>query len=222
MPSRSSGQASHKRTRRRAHGRSRPQCPRLRTRQAPRKPRAFFAIQVGLQAQQLRIRAAAADLVRAEQERSKPQPDAGTLEELIARPDEPQWRVEGLVPARGRLLVSAQRKAGKTTLAGNLSRSLLTGNPFLGRFPVRALAGRVGFLNYEVSGKQFARWMDDIGVPRNDLYANGSTISASHSCSRNMPTSSARPSSVASRFRLPRRFTAAVPSAARIRTTPPK
>jgi hypothetical protein len=99
-----------------------------------------------------------------------PPPDAGTLAEMLARPDEVRWRLDGLLPAGGRLLLSAQRKTGKSTAVGNLARSLLTGESFLGRFPVARLRGRVVVLNYEVTAGMFARWMTDIGVPPDRLY----------------------------------------------------
>jgi hypothetical protein len=105
-----------------------------------------------------------------ERKHPKPPPDAGTLAELLARPETARWRIDGLLPASGRLLLSAQRKTGKTTAVGNLARSLLTGEPFLGRFEVTKLDGRVVVLNYEVTGETFARWMDDIGVPHDRLY----------------------------------------------------
>lgn len=100
----------------------------------------------------------------------RPEPDSGTLAELLARPPGAEFRIDGLLPAGGRLLVTAQYKAGKTTLIGNLARSLLTGEDFLGRFPVKPLEGRVVVLNYEVTGEQFARWMNDIGVPAERCY----------------------------------------------------
>ncbi|MDP9433666.1 MAG: AAA family ATPase [Actinomycetota bacterium] len=100
----------------------------------------------------------------------QPPPDMGTLADLLARPEADEWRVEGLVPANGRLLLSAQRKTGKTTFVGNLARALLTGEPLLGRFPTDKLTGRVVVLNYEVSGRTFGRWMDDIGVPASGLF----------------------------------------------------
>jgi hypothetical protein len=100
----------------------------------------------------------------------RPAPDCGTLAELLARPDTARYRVEGLLPAGGRMTATAQRKVGKTTLVGNLTRSLLTGEDFLGRYPVAPLTGRVVVLNYEVTGAQFARWMADIGVPPDRCY----------------------------------------------------
>jgi hypothetical protein len=100
----------------------------------------------------------------------KPAPDCGTVEEILARPEAEKWRIEKLLPAGARMLFTAQRKTGKTTAVGNLSRSLLDGVPFLGHFHTTPITGKVGVLNYEVTGAQFARWMDDIGVPGHRMY----------------------------------------------------
>jgi len=98
--------------------------------------------------------------------------DAGTLAEVLARPDEPRARVEGVLPWKGSGLIVAQRKTGKTTLGLNLTRSLITGEPFLGSLAVRAIApgARVCLLNFEVSGGQLARWARDAGVPLDRLF----------------------------------------------------
>lgn len=100
----------------------------------------------------------------------RPQPDAGYLSEFLGREQEETWRIDQLLPSSGRMLLTAQRKLGKTTLTGNLSRSLLTGEPFLGRFDVRRLDGCVVALNYEVTPQQYGRWMADLGVPADRLY----------------------------------------------------
>ena len=68
--------------------------------------------------------------------------DAGTLEEMTAgQRAEPAARVNGLVPWEAAVLLVAQRKAGKTTLALNYAKALLTGEPFLGVFPVVPVTG---------------------------------------------------------------------------------
>lgn len=96
--------------------------------------------------------------------------DADLLADVLTRPAEPPHRVEGLIPSDGGTLVVAQRKTGKTTLQLNLARSLLTGEMFLGRFPVRPITGRVALLNFEVSGAQLGRWAADAGVPADRLF----------------------------------------------------
>lgn len=98
--------------------------------------------------------------------------DAGTLAEILARPAEPPARVEGLIGWEASTLLVAQRKVGKTTMVLNLARCLVSGEAFLGAHGVRGLApgSRVGFLNFEVSGAQLARWARDAGVSVDRLY----------------------------------------------------
>lgn len=100
---------------------------------------------------------------------SAPPFDTGLLSEILARPQEPQWRIQDLMPADGSMLVVAQRKTGKTTLMLNAARSMLTGEAFLSKFPCRRAAGTVAILNYEVSGPQLAKWAQRVGVPQERL-----------------------------------------------------
>jgi len=118
----------------------------------------------------LRARRDAEEHLRRENEGAAPPFDDGLLEEVLARPPEPPYRIGGLVPSDAGTVIVAQRKAGKTTLMLNLARCLLTGEEFLDRFPVVPLEGRLGFLNYEVSAAQLARWADDAGVDRRRMY----------------------------------------------------
>jgi len=117
-----------------------------------------------------RIRKQAAAVVAAELAGDAPPFDADLLVDVLARPQEPPHRVDGLIPSQADTLVVAQRKTGKTTLELNLARSLIGGEDFLGRFPVRKIAGRVAVLNYEVSAAQLARWADEAGVTADRLY----------------------------------------------------
>ncbi|WP_196772158.1 AAA family ATPase [Mycobacterium colombiense] len=82
---------------------------------------------------------------------------------------EPPYRIEGLLPAGGGMVVVAQRKTGKTTLVLNLAHSLITGDPFLGMFTTKFAAGRVAIVNYEVSGPQVARWAKQMDIPGDRL-----------------------------------------------------
>ncbi len=131
---------------------------------------AAFAFAVERQAYDLRVREAARVKGAAEKAGEIPPFDAGLLGELLARPAEPPHRVDGLIPSDAAALIVAARKTGKTTIELNLARSQITGEDFLGRFAVRPITGRVGFLNYEVSAGQIARWADEVGVPRDRLY----------------------------------------------------
>ena len=126
-------------------------------------------LQVKAEVRLLHLRAEARDIFNAERAGDVPPFDAGTLAEVLARPAEPANRVEGLIPADAGTLVVAMRKTGKTTFELNLARSLLTGEVFLGRFPVVPVMGTVAVLNYEVSAAQLARWADEAGVPQDRL-----------------------------------------------------
>jgi hypothetical protein len=118
----------------------------------------------------LKVRKAAQEALRAENEPAAPPFDAGTLAEILARPPEPAMRVDGLIPWDAAALIVAARKIGKTTLDLNLARSLLTGEDFLGTFAVRPIDGIVAILNYEVSAGMLGRWADDAGLDRERFY----------------------------------------------------
>ncbi|MEJ1088323.1 AAA family ATPase [Microbacterium sp. Mu-80] len=90
--------------------------------------------------------------------------DAGSLAEILARPDSTRFRVDGLILAEGFTTVVAARKTGKTTFNLNLADALLTGRDFLGRFPVEPVKGRIALLNFEVAAKQVAHWAHLVGV----------------------------------------------------------
>ena len=123
------------------------------------------AFDIDREVRRLRIAAEARRIFAAENRGPEDPFDAGTLAEILARPAQPPMRIEELAPSDASILLVSQRKTGKTTLSGNCTRSLLTGEPFLGRFEVRPLDGDVAVLNFEVSGAQLARWFDDVGVP---------------------------------------------------------
>ncbi|HPE35686.1 MAG TPA: AAA family ATPase, partial [Spirochaetales bacterium] len=122
--------------------------------------------EVAAEFRKLKVRQEAKARMRAEEEGEAPAFDSGTLAELLSRPPEPEYRVEGLIPWSGSTLLVAQRKTGKTTMVLNLAKALLGGEPFLGRQKTRPLApdAKVGFLNYEVSPLTLARWADEAGV----------------------------------------------------------
>lgn len=133
---------------------------------------AQFAREVAYETHRLRVREAAKEAVATEKAAQVEMPpfDADLLGDVLARPAEPPMRVDGLIPSDAATLIVAMRKTGKTTGQLNLARCLLTGEPFLDKFDVRKLAGRIGFLNYEVSAAQLATWADEVGVPRERLY----------------------------------------------------
>ena len=97
-----------------------------------------------------------------------PAPDVALLGEILRSPRTVKFRIDGLLPTGGRMLLSAQRKVGKTTTVGNVARALLTGDRLFGRFGVKALDKdeRIVLLNYEVGREQIGEWLDDLGVDR--------------------------------------------------------
>jgi hypothetical protein len=67
-----------------------------------------------------RVRRKARKIIAAEERGELPPFDAGTLGEILARPKPPPNRIEDLVSWEASTLITAQRKAGKTTLLLNL------------------------------------------------------------------------------------------------------
>lgn len=110
-----------------------------------------------------------------------PEPDSTSLTDLLAEelPGE-DWRIEGLWPAEGKVLLAAPRKAGKTTITGNLIRCLVDGDPFLGRpvaelgedpggFAVHPTGRRVVLLDFEMTRRQLQRWLREQRIRNTDL-----------------------------------------------------
>jgi len=130
-----------------------------------------FNLRVTEAADRLRISDAARERIAAEKATANPAPpfDAGTLGEVLARPPSAPYRVEDLIPHQAGTLLTAARKAGKTTTELNLARCLLTGEDFLGRFGVRPLVGNVAILNFEVSGATLARWAHEHQIDQDRL-----------------------------------------------------
>jgi hypothetical protein len=65
-------------------------------------------------------------------------------------------------------MLSAQFKAGKTTLVGNLLRSLIDGDPFLGRDVVTRVRGCVALLDLEMGQMQLDDWLGCARIRHDD------------------------------------------------------
>ncbi|MGH3934869.1 MAG: AAA family ATPase [Pseudonocardiaceae bacterium] len=110
----------------------------------------------------LRVRDAARRAFAAEQAGHVDPPAPVALPDLLAEPDEAtEYRVGGLWPMGGRVILAAQYKSGKTTLVGNLVRCLVDGEPFLGRHEVATPAGQVVLLDTEMSRGKLRYWLRD-------------------------------------------------------------
>jgi hypothetical protein len=131
----------------------------------PTTPRPdVFDRQVEREAQRLRVVEAARALVARERRDPQPLPTPMPLSDFLAEPDEETaYRVEGLWPTAGRVVLSAQNKAGKTTLIGNLMRSLADGEPFLDHYVVKP-ADRVLLVDDEMSPGTIRRWLRDQSI----------------------------------------------------------
>ena len=108
----------------------------------------------------LRVRAKARDLFNTENLPPATEPEMLTIPELIARPrPEVDWRVEHWQPADSRVLMAAQNKVGKTTVTGNLARSLVDGDPWLGIYKTNPVDS-VAIIDFEMSERMLAEWLE--------------------------------------------------------------
>jgi hypothetical protein len=96
--------------------------------------------------------------------------DAINLTEFLTQPDETeQYRITGLWPAQGRVLLAAAAKSGKTTIVvSNLLPSLVDGRAFLGEHSTQPVTGRVIYLNMEVGERTIRNWMRRAGIINTD------------------------------------------------------
>lgn len=91
---------------------------------------------------------------------------------FLDEPDEDaSYRITGLLPSGGRAILAAQYKAGKSTMVGNLVRSLVDGDDFLGEFRVPRAARRVVVLDNELGENMLRRWLRDQDIQRRDGFA---------------------------------------------------
>lgn len=92
------------------------------------------------------------------------------LTEFLTQPDETeQYRITGLWPAQGRVLLAAAAKAGKTTIVvANLLPSLVGGRAFLGEHSSQPVTRRVTYFNMEVGERIIRTWMRRAGIINTD------------------------------------------------------
>jgi Bifunctional DNA primase/polymerase, N-terminal/AAA domain len=139
---------------------------------APRRAetgRGSEASAVAEEVQRLRIREEAARLVRLERASALQLPTPVNLRDFLSVEDDPaRYRVEGVWPVGGRVVLAAQYKAGKSTLQNNLIRSLVDGDPFLGVFPVKPFDGRVVLIDDELDQRMLRRWLREQGIRNPD------------------------------------------------------
>ncbi len=114
---------------------------------------------------QMTARDAARDALRREALGERPEVVSFTLDELLALPDDPtRYRLEGLWPLGGRIMFAAQFKAGKTTMVGNVVRSLVDGSAFLNRYASTPLTGTIRLVDTEMSPGMLKSWLRDQAI----------------------------------------------------------
>ncbi|WP_100522673.1 AAA family ATPase [Mycobacteroides abscessus] len=92
-------------------------------------------------------------------------PGVTDLSTLLATPDiTAEYSISGVAPAGGRVMLSAQYKAGKSTLVGNVVRSRVDQTPFLERFEVSSPARSVVLIDTELSEGTLRRWLRDQNI----------------------------------------------------------
>ncbi|MFK4761565.1 AAA family ATPase [Microbacterium sp. ZW T5_45] len=74
-----------------------------------------------------------------------------------------KFLIDKLLPTDGNALLSAPRKYGKTTMVGNLIRSLVDGDPFMGCFEVTE-ARKVVLLDFEMTELMLQHWLKTQGI----------------------------------------------------------
>ena len=89
-------------------------------------------------------------------------------DELKLPIEEVKWTIKDVFPTGANVTLTAQYKAGKTTLINSLARSLADGTQFLNYFGKPDHKGRVVIFNYEVSENQYRRWMNDVAIENTD------------------------------------------------------
>lgn len=110
-------------------------------------------------------------------------PSGTSLFELAQEPDEDaDYRIDGLMPRGGNILLHAQFKAGKTTLLGNLVRALIDGDSFLGRQVTPLLAGyeSVALLDFELPRRLVRKWLIDQRIDNQRMVHVESLRGAAH------------------------------------------
>lgn len=117
----------------------------------------------------LQLRDEAQRHARAARDGAQEPPPLVGLADFLAVADEPtRYRLDGLWPIGGRVVLAAQAKTGKSTLVGNLVRSLADGDDFLDTYDVAIPEGRVILVDNELDPRTLRRWIRDQGIQNAD------------------------------------------------------
>jgi hypothetical protein len=118
-----------------------------------------------------RIRKEAAAILK-EEEASKSYKEPLFVRDLAQELEMPEialpWVIRDIFPQGANISITAQYKAGKTTLVNALAKSLADGTKFLEYFQEPIHPRRIVIFNYEVSENQYRRWMKDVNIKHAD------------------------------------------------------
>lgn len=132
---------------------------------------------VRVRAAQIRVEREARAIVDAEALPIVVYPPVTPLTELLEEPDEAlHYRIDQVAPKQGNIILSAQFKAGKTTLVNNLIRSLVDSDPFLGRFTVTQPAQHLVLIDNEMSRNTLRRWLREQKIRNTQAVADVITL----------------------------------------------
>lgn len=115
----------------------------------------------------LRARREAVRIVNADEVDDSPIAPPAILTNLLDEEDEEEaWRMEGVMPAGGTVLLAAGAKAGKTTTVGNVVRCLVDGDRFLGVHKVDPVkeGQTVAVLDYEMPRRKVKQWLREQNI----------------------------------------------------------
>jgi len=118
-----------------------------------------------------RIRKEAATILK-EEEASKAYKEPLFIRDLAQELQMPEvalpWVIRDIFPQGANISITAQYKAGKTTLVNALAKALADGEKFLEYFQEPIHPRRIVIFNYEVSENQYRRWMKDVAIKHAD------------------------------------------------------
>lgn len=98
----------------------------------------------------MRVREQARAAFNAQAREPIPRPYTFAEYASLPRPSDP-YRIDNLLRAGGRVILSAPAKAGKSTMRDHLTQALVTGDAFLGEFHTTPATGNVVVLDFENS-----------------------------------------------------------------------
>ena len=81
-------------------------------------------------------------------------------DEFLATVEPLEYRIDPLMMVGGRVLLSGSAKAGKSTMTLSLCNSLLSGRPFLDKFPVKPIEGSLVYVNLEMPDPLLGEWVE--------------------------------------------------------------